>query len=99
MRKTIRILGWLIKAVLLLIALAALVVWLPSRGRLMDLKAEKFSAGADWGEWRWYRAGGWDGRAFVAHFHLRTSELHNATALRMEADRDDSWRWRTRSKK
>jgi hypothetical protein len=65
MLKTMRIFFLLFKGVMLMIALAALVMWPVSRGRAMEALAQRHTMASDSFERRWCWCGAWDGRIYL----------------------------------
>src|SRR5258706_11362573 len=65
MSKTLGIIPFLIKGVLLAIALAALVIWPASRGRAMEALAERHTLASESFERRWCWCAAWDGRVYL----------------------------------
>lgn len=63
--KTLTVFLWIVKGLLLILAVGAVVMWPVSCGRSMGVSAARYTAGPASGEYRWYSAGCWDGRAFL----------------------------------
>ncbi len=94
MRKTLRIFFWMIKGLLLLIALAALVMWPVSCGRTMGVSAERFTAGPFAGERRWYTAECRDGRAVVnRHWRYAWGDPELASIRAEVESGGEAWHW------
>ena len=68
MRKPLQILLWLIKSALLLIALAALLLWPLSRGREIELIRERLTSTPQSSQWQRYRFECCDGRLILARY-------------------------------
>ncbi len=94
MRRLLFILLWIVKTVLLLFALAALVLWPVSGGRLMEVSAERYTMGPGWGEHRRYSAQCQDGRVVIGRYWGHASV---GTWLPFIRDKVQSggegWRW------
>ena len=94
MRKTLRVFLWIIKGVLLMIALAALVMWPVSQGRLMGLRGQRYRAETDWAELRECWVGCMDGRAIIGGELLRETGARDAFGFRNQAlSGGTGWRW------
>jgi len=72
MRKLLRMVGravkaflWIVKGLLMLIAVGVVVMWPVSGGRTIGVRVERYTAGPASGEDRLYSAGCWDGRAAI----------------------------------
>jgi len=63
--RSARVFLWIVKALLLVLAVGAAVMWPVSRGRTMGVTTERYTAGPAVGEDRWYSAICWDERAFL----------------------------------
>jgi hypothetical protein len=89
-----RVFLWVVKTVLLGVALAAVVLWPVSRGRSMWVRAERRTMGPGWGEYRSYTAECCDGRVVLGRYWR-----HGSSALWLAGIRDkvqscgDGWRW------
>ncbi len=94
MRRLLFILLWVVKTVLLGVALAALVFWPVSRGRWMGVSAGRYTTGPGWGEDRWYSAGCVDGRVFISRHWRHASVDPYLTAIRDVVETGgEGWRW------
>jgi hypothetical protein len=67
MRRLLRIILWMVKGLMLLIALAALVMWPVSRGRILKVTADRFGVESKIGEWRSFWTRCWDGRFDIGY--------------------------------
>jgi hypothetical protein len=100
MRKALRVFFWMIKGVLLLIALAALVMWPVSCGRLMSLSATKFTTWLHYQEFRSYRVGGWDGHLTVGRASRHSTDESNINWFVAQVQGfGERWRFRATSGK
>lgn len=86
---------WIVKGLLLILAVAAVVMWPVSRGRSLGVEAERYTAGPPSGEYRWYAAKCWDGLAVLGGGWMDAGggpELH---LIREEVvSRGEGWHWR-----
>ena len=89
---------WIIKGLLLLIAVGAAVMWPVSRGRQMAVIAERYAAGPESGEYRDYSAGCWDGRAFLVRQWQDPGGPGLAWFRAKALAGGEGWRWKRGSK-
>lgn len=89
---------WIVKGLLLLIAVGAVVLWPVSCGRNMALRPERYTVGPASGEWRWYSAECWDGRAFLSRGWEDAGGGPRLAWIREQvASGGEGWRWQRRS--
>jgi hypothetical protein len=101
MKKLFRTMGqgvvaflWIVKGLLLLLAVGAVVLWPVSRGRQMGVSAERYTAGPVSGEDRWYYAACWDGRAYLDCGWLDAGGDWGLARIRAEVQSGgNGWRW------
>jgi hypothetical protein len=68
MRRLLRIILWMVKGVLLVIALAALVMWPVSSASWRRVIVERYTVTAERAEWRLYHFGAQNGRLTLGRF-------------------------------
>ncbi len=94
MRRLISILLWIVKTVLLGVALAALVLWPVNGGRRMGVRADWFTMGPGWGEDRWYTAECCDARVIIGHYWRHASGDPWLAWIRDKVEPGgEGWRW------
>ncbi len=94
MRRLISILLWIVKMVLLGVALVALVLWPVSCGRWMGVGADRYTMGPGWGEARRYTAECRDGRVVVSRYWRHASVDPYLAAIRDVVETGgEGWRW------
>lgn len=94
MRRLLFILLWIVKTVLLGVALAAGVLWPVSCGRSMAVHAERYTMGPGWGEYRTYSAGYADGRVIIGREWLHASGGSWPALIRHQVKTGgEGWRW------
>ena len=92
--RTARGLLWIVKTVLLIVALAAGVMWPVSRGRSMGASAARYTMGPGWGEEHWYNAGCRDGRLVIGRYREHASGDPYVALIRDEVQSGgEGWRW------
>jgi hypothetical protein len=100
MRTTLRIFGWFIKTVLLLIALAALVIWPVSRGKRMSVSGEHDVVQPTRGELREYSIRVEYARLYIGHRWYTYVDPKSLQWFREQAAaRGKRWRFESRSQK
>src|SRR5206468_866478 len=89
---------WIVKGLLLVLAVAAAVMWPVSRERSMGVIAERYTAGPASGEDRWYSGGCRDGWAVFGRACKDAGGGWELGWIR-EAVKSggEGWRWRRRS--
>jgi hypothetical protein len=94
MRRLLFILLWIVKTVLLIVALAAGVLWPVSGGRRMWANAERYTMGLGWGEDRGYSAGCWDGRVVIRRYghHAWVDYWLDLIQSKVQTG-GEGWRW------
>jgi hypothetical protein len=94
MRGASRAFVWIVKRLLLVLAVAAPVLWPVSRGRLMGVIAQRCTMGPGWGEYRGYNAQCWDGRVVIGRFWRHASVDPSLLLIRnMVHSGGEGWRW------
>jgi hypothetical protein len=94
MRRLLFILLWIVKTVLLIVTLAALVLWLVSSGRSMSVRAVRYTMGPGWGEYREYTVGCRDGRVVISRYWLHTSLYPDLDVILDKVETGgESWHW------
>lgn len=85
---------WIVKGLLLILALGAMVMWPVSRGRRIGVEAERYTVGRASGGWRWYSAGCWDGRAVLRRGSMETRVGRELAWIRGAVQfGGQGWRW------
>jgi hypothetical protein len=93
--KTLTVFLWVVKGLLLLIAVGAVVMWPVSRGRQMGVEAERYTAGPASGEDRWCSVRCWDRRAFLVGGRRDAWSGPRLDRIREKVQSGgDGWRWR-----
>jgi hypothetical protein len=95
MRTTLRVFGWMVKGVMVVIALGALVTWPVSRGRRLFVSMDRSSAGADWCYWRWRTVGCRDGR-IVLGWGWNVSEVDRHWIEERAKRLGERWVWQAK---
>jgi hypothetical protein len=90
---------WIVKSLLLVLAVGAAVMWPVSRGREMWVSHHWYTAGPTAGENRWYSAACWDGKAVLVRGWEDTRGGRRLARIREEVQfGGEGWRWERWSK-